>query len=97
MEGVKTLQLTQEIPLDIQSKLCVALIHLKRADLITLLVDTLLEADVEEYGDIYLDVAEAYMESQDFRKAAILLEKLVNSDKYVDKKSLMVRLKYSWT
>jgi general transcription factor 3C polypeptide 3 (transcription factor C subunit 4) len=81
LEGVKTLQLTQEIPLDIQSKLCVALIHLKKADLITPLVDTLLEADVEQYGDIYLDVAEAYMESQNFHKAVILLDKLVNSDK----------------
>ena len=42
----------------------------------------LLQEDVDEVGDLYLDVAEAYMEQKCFTEAKPILERLVCSQNY---------------
>ena len=44
--------------------------------------DEILNTDVEEFGDLMLDVAEAYMSQQDFLEALKFLEQLINSQNW---------------
>ena len=81
LEQVQNIEFTKELPLDIQSKLSISLIHLKKAHLAARLIETIIQANVEDYGDIYLDIAEAYMDNQQYEQASTLLEALVNSQK----------------
>lgn len=46
------------------------------------LVSTLMEQSAEEIGDLYLDVAEAYLEEGEYMTALPLLSALVISEKY---------------
>lgn len=82
LEEAETMELTHELPLDILSKLCVALIYLKKKEFAIPLIDTFLETDVESFGDIYLDVAEALYENEHFRDALVLLEHLTRSKSF---------------
>lgn len=45
-------------------------------------ITQLLQEDVDEVGDLYLDVAEAYMEQKCFTEAKPILERLVCSQNY---------------
>lgn len=81
LEQTTTITLTTDLPLDIQSKLCVSLIHLKRLDLVDHLMETLSQCSIDDYGDIHLDIAEAYMDSGFHQKAVDILETLIISEK----------------
>ena len=82
IEDAVTMELTKTLPLDILSKLCVALIHLKKLDMALPVVAMLLDSDVEDYGDVYLDLAEAMAEQLYHSDALVLFEKLVHSHKF---------------
>jgi len=82
MEDATTMKLTKTLPLDILSKLCVALIQLKKLEMALPVVATVLDSDVEVYGDIYLDLAEAMAENDFHYNALILFERLVHSNKF---------------
>lgn len=64
LEETETMELTEELPLDILSKLCVALIYCNKQEFAFPLIETFLEHDVESFGDIYLDVADALGEKE---------------------------------
>ncbi|KAK4007729.1 hypothetical protein OUZ56_012882 [Daphnia magna] len=51
LEEAETMELTQELPLDILSKLCIALVYSKKHDFAFPLIETFLEYDVESFGD----------------------------------------------
>lgn len=76
------MNLTQDLPIDIQSKLCISLVHCKKLDFAMPLVVSFLDCNVEEFGDIYLDVAEALLEKNYNEEALVLLEQLVGSQSY---------------
>jgi len=44
--------------------------------------DEILGTDVEVFGDLMLDVAEAYMAQQEYQESLNFLEKLVNSENW---------------
>lgn len=73
------MEITQELPLDILSKLCIALIYSNKTELAFPLIGIFLESDVENFGDIYLDVAEALVENDHHEEALKLLEILTQS------------------
>lgn len=74
LEECNEMKMNQVLPLEIQSKLCIALVNCKKLDFALPLIATFLEANVEDFGDIYLDVAEALMENQRHEPALPLLE-----------------------
>ncbi|KZS01585.1 General transcription factor 3C Polypeptide 3 [Daphnia magna] len=82
LEEAETMELTQELPLDILSKLCIALVYSKKHDFAFPLIETFLEYDVESFGDIYPDVAEAPVEKEFHQRAMPLLEALIKSQSF---------------
>jgi hypothetical protein len=44
--------------------------------------DEILNSDIEIFGDLMLDVAEAYMGQQEYQEALTFLEKLVQSENW---------------
>jgi len=82
LQEATTMSFSHDLPIDIQSKLCIALIHCKKTDFASPLVNAILELNVDDYGDIFLDVAEALMEKKHFEEAVILFESLVGSQTY---------------
>ena len=74
LKDSKEMKFNQVLPLDILAKLCIALIHCERSDFALPMISTFLAANVEDFGDIYLDVAEVLMESGQNEPAIPLLE-----------------------
>uniref|UniRef100_A0A3P9PZD5 General transcription factor IIIC, polypeptide 3 n=1 Tax=Poecilia reticulata TaxID=8081 RepID=A0A3P9PZD5_POERE len=70
------------VPVDLRAKLIVCLIQLNVFTPSEGLVSTLMEQSPEEIGDLYLDVAEAYLEQGRYTSALPLLSALVVSEKY---------------
>jgi general transcription factor 3C polypeptide 3 (transcription factor C subunit 4) len=63
------MELTKELPLDILSKLCIALVYFNKKEFAFPLIETFIEHDVESFGDIYLDVAEILVEKEFHQQA----------------------------
>jgi len=80
LKDSKELKFNQVLPLDILAKLCIALIHCERSDFALPMISTFLAANVEDFGDIYLDVAEVLMESGQNEPAIPLLEMVIQSN-----------------
>ena len=57
---------------------------------------SLYKENIDEVGDLYLDVAEAYMTCQVYSKAKVLLDKLVSSVNYNMVRIHTLRLKGVW-
>ena len=74
--------LPPDTPLDIKAKLAVVLLNLKATHLVQPLSEPLLACHTSEYGDLMLDVSEAYMGQKCFPEALVFLEKLVDDDEY---------------
>ncbi|KAK7076939.1 General transcription factor IIIC, polypeptide 3 [Halocaridina rubra] len=71
-----------DLLIDLRTKLTVALIHVKAFEISAPLVELLMNESEEEFGDLYLDIAEAYM-SADYHEAALpLLRPLITSKQY---------------
>uniref|UniRef100_UPI00358EFD87 general transcription factor 3C polypeptide 3 isoform X2 n=1 Tax=Myxine glutinosa TaxID=7769 RepID=UPI00358EFD87 len=71
-----------DTPIDVKAKLIVCLIHKKMLQPVKQLVAWLMEQSVEEVGDLYLDVAESFMETGEYEAALPLLSCLVCSEQY---------------
>ncbi len=71
-----------DLVLDLRGKLAVVLIRLGAKHLVSGLVEDVLKEDAETYGDVMLDLAEAFMATQNHEEAIPLLEKLINSETY---------------
>uniref|UniRef100_A0A3B3Y7V0 General transcription factor IIIC, polypeptide 3 n=1 Tax=Poecilia mexicana TaxID=48701 RepID=A0A3B3Y7V0_9TELE len=76
------LHVPDSVPVDLRAKLIVCLIQLNVFTPSEGLVSTLMEQSPEEIGDLYLDVAEAYLEQGRYTSALPLLSALVVSEKY---------------
>ncbi|KAL4236009.1 General transcription factor IIIC [Mactra antiquata] len=70
------------LPIDLRVKLAICLINLKYIKLIKKVLVPLYEEDIEVNGDLYLDVAEAYMDNGYHIDAEPILRLLVNSQNY---------------
>ncbi|MEQ2163213.1 hypothetical protein GOODEAATRI_027896 [Goodea atripinnis] len=75
-------QVPDSVPVDLRAKLIVCLIHLNVFKPLEGLVLSLMEQSPEEIGDLYLDVAEAYLDQGRYSSALPLLSALVVSEKY---------------
>ncbi|XP_053554531.1 general transcription factor 3C polypeptide 3 isoform X2 [Bombina bombina] len=70
------------VPIDITIKMMLCLIHLNILEPVNPMLTTLMEQNPEEMGDLYLDVAEAFLEVGEYNSALPLLSALVCSEKY---------------
>ncbi|GAB6022289.1 General transcription factor IIIC, polypeptide 3 [Chamberlinius hualienensis] len=70
------------LPIDLCAKLLICCLHLKAHHLTSDLKSTLFQSNPEETGDLYLDVAEAYMETKNANEALPILATLVSTEKY---------------
>ncbi|XP_069471822.1 general transcription factor 3C polypeptide 3 isoform X2 [Ambystoma mexicanum] len=70
------------VPIDITVKLMVCLIHLNILEPLTPLLTMVMEQNPEEMGDLYLDIAEAFLEVGEYNSALPLLSALVCSERY---------------
>ncbi|XP_066856035.1 general transcription factor 3C polypeptide 3 isoform X2 [Anser cygnoides] len=70
------------VPIDITVKLMVCLVHLNILEPLNPLLTTLVEQNPEEMGDLYLDVAEAFLDVGEYNSALPLLSALVCSERY---------------
>ena len=70
------------MPVDLRSKLIVCMIHLSYVDALLDVSKVLFSENVEEVGDLFLDVAEAHMDVGDYKNAKVALGSLVKSDNY---------------
>ncbi|XP_072512983.1 general transcription factor 3C polypeptide 3 [Salminus brasiliensis] len=71
-----------EVPVDIRVKLMVCLIHQHVLRPLDPMLTSLMEQSPEEMGDLYLDVAEAFMDEGEYNSALPLLSALVCSERY---------------
>ncbi|XP_078727217.1 general transcription factor 3C polypeptide 3 [Lampetra fluviatilis] len=79
---IKSCTIPENIPVDVKAKLMVCLIHLKIMGPVKTLVSWLMEQNPEDMGDLYLDVAEAFLEVGEYNSALPLLASLVCSERY---------------
>ncbi|KAG9477965.1 hypothetical protein GDO78_013124 [Eleutherodactylus coqui] len=70
------------VPIDITVKMMLCLIHLNILEPVSPMLTSLMEQNPEEMGDLYLDVAEAFMDIGEYNSALPLLSALVCSEKY---------------
>ncbi|XP_018432472.1 PREDICTED: general transcription factor 3C polypeptide 3 [Nanorana parkeri] len=70
------------LPIDITVKMMLCLIHLNILETVGPMLTSLMEQNPEEVGDLYLDVAEAFLEVGEYNSALPLLGALVCSEKY---------------
>lgn len=85
------IQLMFPTPIDLLSKLIVCLISLRATHSVPSLQSQIEEASVETTGDLYLDVAEAYIEARMFSSAERFLHKLVGSVSYGNEAAVWLR------
>ena len=71
----------ENLPADIKSKLIIILVNLKAKHLTNDLLDTFLEADPEDFGDLMLDISEALAKNKEYESALLFLRKLVDSER----------------
>ncbi|KAI5090218.1 general transcription factor 3C polypeptide 3, partial [Silurus meridionalis] len=71
-----------DVPIDIRVKLMVCLIHQNVFKPLNPMVMSMMEQSPEELGDLYLDVAEAFMDKGEYGSALPLLAALVCSERY---------------
>ncbi|XP_060113221.1 general transcription factor 3C polypeptide 3 [Heteronotia binoei] len=77
-----TCSIPEGVPIDITVKLMVCLVHLNILEPLNLLLTTLVEQNPEDMGDLYLDVAEAFLDVGEHNSALPLLSSLVCSERY---------------
>ncbi|KAF0289805.1 General transcription factor 3C polypeptide 3 [Amphibalanus amphitrite] len=83
LAGARSVTVPEGVPLDVKYKLLLALIQLECVRLADKsLIPSLKTCDPEEYGDIYMDVAEALMEKKHYEAALQLLNMLTQSHNY---------------
>lgn len=78
-------------PIDFVAKLIVALINLKALTSVSQLEEPLHNISPQENGDLFLDIADAYMKIEEFSQAEQWLVKVVNSSDFKEKVSVWLR------
>ncbi|CAB4002203.1 general transcription factor 3C polypeptide 3-like [Paramuricea clavata] len=73
----------EELPVDIRAKMSVCLIHSKaKPEKIQDVISPIFLEPIEEVGDLYLDIADAYCETGLYEEALILLDPLVKTEQF---------------
>ena len=70
-----------DLPADIRAKLIVVLVHLDALHLIQDLCQQFLEAEIEDFGDLVIDIVEAMMKMEKWESALPLLLLASTSEK----------------
>ncbi|XP_055786249.1 general transcription factor 3C polypeptide 3 isoform X2 [Salvelinus fontinalis] len=79
---VRQVVVPDHVPVDIRVKLMVCLIHEHVYRPLDSMLTSLMEQSPEELGDLYLDVAEAFLDEGEYNSALPLLSALVCSERY---------------
>ncbi|XP_064653251.1 general transcription factor 3C polypeptide 3-like isoform X1 [Lineus longissimus] len=79
---LKSVEISEQIPIDLRVKLVLCLIHLMMLKVVPALLAPLFDESPNDMGDLYLDVAEAFMEKSVYKQAKPILATLVHSDSY---------------
>lgn len=79
---ISSVAIPEILPIDLRVKLGICLIQNKLFTIAQVVINQLFQESVEDVGDLYLDVAEAYMDQRCFVDAKPILKKLVNSENY---------------
>uniref|UniRef100_A0AAZ3R8G8 General transcription factor IIIC, polypeptide 3 n=1 Tax=Oncorhynchus tshawytscha TaxID=74940 RepID=A0AAZ3R8G8_ONCTS len=82
MESEEEVVVPDHVPVDIRVKLMVCLIHQHVYRPLDSMLTSLMEQSPEELGDLYLDVAEAFLDQGEYNSALPLLSALVCSERY---------------
>ena len=82
LQAFTAVRLPESTPVEIYSKLIIILLQLNANHLIADIAQVLLDEDTEEFGDLMLDVAEAYMSKEKYQQSLQFLEKLISSESY---------------
>jgi len=81
-ESASKLTLPEDLPIDLRVKIVVCLIHLRQLHQIKEILFPLFLQAVEDVGDLYIDVADAFAENGDHEQALPILSILLASHKY---------------
>ncbi|XP_071799551.1 general transcription factor 3C polypeptide 3-like isoform X2 [Asterias amurensis] len=81
-QDIMDVTVPEGLPIDLIAKLGVCLIHCKQFQTVKGVVEMLSAKSPNEMGDLYLDVAEAYIDLGHFVDALSLLEVLVDTENY---------------
>lgn len=79
---IETCDIPDDVVVDLKAKFLITLIELNEINMADKLLPKLLKEDPEISGDLFLDVAEAFMGKKEFQRALILLDPLVNSNNF---------------
>ena len=82
LQAFTGIRLPESTPIEIYSKLIIILLQLDANHMVPEIAQVLLDEDTEEFGDLMLDVAEAYMSKGKYQDALQFLEKLIKSVNY---------------
>lgn len=72
--------MSQDLPIDLKSKIVICFIHLGSDNLVLTLLNDFLQNDVEKAGDLYMDIEEALSSVGQHELSLRLLEPLVKSN-----------------
>lgn len=79
---IETCDIPDDVVVDLKAKFLITLIELNEITMADKLLPKLMKEDPEISGDLFLDVAEAFMGKKEFQRALILLDPLVNSNNF---------------
>ncbi|XP_043684851.1 general transcription factor 3C polypeptide 3 [Vespula pensylvanica] len=79
---IETCDIPDDVVVDLKAKFLITLIELNEITMADKLLPKLLKEDPEISGDLFLDVAEAFMGKKEFQRALNLLDPLVNSNNF---------------
>jgi len=82
LQAFSAVNLPDSTPQEIYSKLVIILLQLNAKHLVSNVASIILDEDPEEFGDLMLDIGEAYMNKEMYEESLPFLEKLINSVNY---------------
>ena len=82
LQAFSAVNLPDSTPQEIYSKLVIILLQLNAKHLVSNVASIILDEDPEEFGDLMLDIGEAYMNKEMYQESLPFLEKLINSVNY---------------
>ncbi|XP_015178066.1 PREDICTED: general transcription factor 3C polypeptide 3 [Polistes dominula] len=79
---IETCDMPDDVVVDLKAKFLITLIELNEINMADKLLPKLLTEDPEMSGDLFLDVAESFMGKNEFQRALLLLDPLVESTNF---------------
>ena len=76
------LMFATELPIDLRAKLIVTLINLRCLESVNQLLQEILASSAEDFGDLYLEIIDAFMKMDLYERAKPMANKLVDTESY---------------